>query len=169
MRVLTIILFWLSSVSCNAEVPKDKDSDFLAFGSAFLGQRLLDVNGYKKSESCFTWESKDYADCEYTDQKGVSYLVEGSVIIRKEIRISSSETKPKLPMGLHLKSTLSETIKKISNSDGRLLVWHLVFVDGDTILNTGFVTKNSVGQERDFYIVFDEKGIMKLVGERTNW
>lgn len=169
MRVLTIVLFWLSSVSCNAETPKDKNSDFLAIGSALLGQPLLDVYGYKKSESCFASEDKDYVDCEYTDQNGVSYLVEGSVIIRKEIRFSDGKAKPKLPMGLHRESTLSEAITKISNSDGRLLVWHLVFVDGDTILNTGFVTKNAVGQERDFYIVFDEQGVMKLIGERINW
>lgn len=172
MKIYMVVLLWLLVASCHAETTKTaatNKNDFLAFGTALLGQTPSDIKGVvSASDSCFISEDGSYIDCEYTDQQGISYLVEGSLIIRKEIRLPN-RLKAELPLDFSQDDSLSEVIQKIDNSEGEQLVWHVVFASGDIIINTGFATKNVIGQERDFYIVFDDQGKMKLIGERINW
>ena len=144
--------------------------DFFSFGSARLGDSQAQVpQNSTKSKECLEDRARNYFDCEYTDQEGVSYLVEGTQIIRKEIRTPALYQK-ELIGGVRAADTLIDVVRKLASLPPDFPQWSIKSTPDDKIiLATGTCLLGSNGYEWSYYFGFDGTGHLKLIGARGNW
>jgi hypothetical protein len=169
-------MFLLSlTLSCGAAMGVEckifvDQRDFYSFGRGSLGaskESLLNIRS--KSKECVENLDGSYSDCEYTDSNGVSYLVEGKTIIRKEIR-DLRIYQGRLIGGISSGDGLISVLKKLSSLPPEFPIWSVGFEsNGGFILGTGTCIQARNGVEWSYNIYFDRSGSVRAVGAQLNW
>lgn len=139
-------------------------------GSVLLGDSFDKINFVEKSKNCYEKKDGSYIDCEYTDKDGVSYLVEGTKVIRKEIKRISDKKNEYLPLGLRSGFNIKDVIDMLVVQNNLNITWLVNSSrSGGYVLSSDFCIKNENDHLFDFYLIFTKNGVLDKIGSRLNW
>lgn len=160
-----------ASAECGQELSADSERS-PTVGPIILGsdyKRVAKLRNY--ADECVIDDDNNYVDCEFYDDNGVAYLVEGNQVVRTEIRRSLVNDDYCSVFGLSLSDNVMTVLSKISNdANGAEIRWAVVSDDDSSIiLVTGFSFTNELSVDYGIYIVLSGKGEIETIGSRLNW
>lgn len=134
------------------------------FGLAVLGTKGAHLpSNLKRSNHCSVSPKFGYSDCELTDTKGVSYLLDGNIIVRKTVK---PRPNIRLPFGLSSHDGFLTVVRKLSTAS-KLANMVIVYRDHEYTISTGLCQINKLQELFEVYVVFDGHGNLKMVGTRA--
>lgn len=146
-----------------------QEENELFFGTLMLGQSIDDIPAsFEKLENCYISVEPKYFDCEFVDNYGTRYLVEGDTVIRKEIIMDTSKL-DHYPIGIEKGDKFQDVINKISASEVKHHIWHMNLQNSEKFLVVEYISKFYQEVEWSYYIMFDGNNVVKLIGVRLNW
>ena len=165
MRALWLcLLLSASSFADDCKIFPDSGGQW-SVGSIRLGSSGQQVAGFRRSKHCLV--SEGYSDCEYFDSGGLAYLVEGNAVVRVEARRTSVSGPRVFPWGLELGDGLSRALSKLSRpANGSPALFIVPRDNGGAVISTGSCIEDPSGERFEFYLQFDAKLKLMLVGTR---
>ena len=160
-----------ASAECGQKLSVDSDKS-PTVGPIILGSDYEHVAKLRNhADECVIDEDNNYVDCEFYDDNGVAYLVEGNQVIRTEIRRGLVSDDYCSVFGLTLSDNIMTALRKISNDDDGAEIRWTVVNDGNSsiVLATGFSFTNELSVDYGIYIVLSGKGDIETIGSRLNW
>ena len=134
-----------------------KRSGLSDFGAAALGDGLDKLpKDVERLPHCVVYDRKR-ADCEFLDKSGVSYVVFGDLITRKNIRISRRGSPTKLPFGLTPADTVENIVKKLS-ARADAPDPHILYRDKKLELFSGLCMTDTRGERFAIEFIFGNAG-----------
>ena len=170
--VLPIIFFTQCGYTFDCVPFYDSTNKYnLEFGVAELGTEVIvvaDLLG--RNSNCYESEDKKYIDCEYFDDSGVSYTVEGTRILKKEIKSENLSKLDRQPFNLSYTDHFQDAVKKFHNLDNELPNWTILYDENDIVLASDFCFKNKNGNLFSLSLTFNSETLrLEKIISRLNW
>jgi hypothetical protein len=132
--------------------PFSDTSGFSSFGKFDIGAVITDIPQKGRKPNCVVYNN-GAADCEFVDERGVSYLVDGRVVVRKEI-VDATTYKGTLPLGMRRGETLSDLLHRSPSFPKEFPKLNVTQSTHGTLVSTGACiitrTKAEIGLELNF-------------------
>jgi hypothetical protein len=167
--LIAILLVSLNLSAQECRFPFAK-ADQYSFGTIRIGDSVdkLPPNT-KKSKNCEEKPEQKYFDCEYTDQKGISYLVYGDTITRKKI-YDLSRYSGALIANLKALDSVHSAILKLKKLPSDFPTWWISSGDASEIyIGTDLCMKGTNGSEWAYQLEFDKRGRLTSISEESIW
>jgi hypothetical protein len=157
--IAIICLFgWISANALECVVYEDF-GNLLGVGSAQVGENIKNIpTNAKRSPGCFEDLSEGYIDCEYTDERGVTYAVAGGTIHKVEVKNLAKfggNTIARVAYG----DSLMEVLRKLRSLPSYFPPWYVgALTSGGFYLTTDTCIRGSMGVTWSYGLQFDEAG-----------
>jgi hypothetical protein len=136
-------------------------SGFGSFGEFEVGAEIEAIPQTGRKPNCVIYKN-GAADCEFVDKRGVLYLVDGRVVVRKQIT-DATAFKGKLPMGMHRDETLSELLRRSSSFPADFPKLRVMQTPPDTFVVTGLCLRTVKGHHFGLELAFGTDGRLKSI------
>ncbi|MFN7219580.1 MAG: hypothetical protein ACK5UX_02945 [Burkholderiales bacterium] len=169
LRTLLLLFVLLLSIEASSQsmiadssckVFKDT-SGFSSFGKFEVGAKLKSIPQAGRKPNCIVYKNGG-ADCEFVDEQGVAYLVDGRIVVRKQIT-DTTAFKGKLPLGMQRNETLADLLRRSSNFPKNFPKLRVVQTAPDTQVVTGLCIRATTGADFGLELTFGSSGRLKSI------
>jgi hypothetical protein len=105
-------------------------------------------------------------NCTFKDSKGIWYYASDGIVVRKEIHAESFGRGATLPGKLQEGDSFLDAVRKVEQESHYYFFYATYLNDGSYGLSSDLCLKNRSGEVYEFYVTFDHRGRVKLLGTR---